>query len=101
MIDTTLTDTRKQELKEVCNKMQSVSNTFYSGAVMTGNHAFIEFCGLMNEYIKACYDSIEKDVDFTQANVHTGKALPLAPYQLDYITEKFDCIYGGSFKVKK
>jgi hypothetical protein len=101
MINTALTDIRKQELREICSRMQSTSNTFYSGAVMTGNHAFIEFTGLINEYVKACYDSIEKDVDFTQANVHTGKALPLAPYQLEYIAEKFDCIYGGSFKAVK
>lgn len=100
MITNTLSDTRKQELREICSRMQSTSNTFYSGAVMTGNHAFIEFTGLINEYIKACYEAIEKDVDFTQTNIHTGKALPLAPYQLDYIREKFDCIYSGSFKVE-
>lgn len=100
MTTTTLTPTRKQELREICSKMQSTSNAFYSGAVKTQNHAFIEFTGLINEYIKACADAIEKDVDFTQTNIHTGLALPLASYQLDYITEKFNCIYGCSFTVK-
>lgn len=95
-----LTECRKEELRNICRRMQSVSNTFYSGAVGTGNHAFIEFCGLMNEYIKACFDSIEQGVDFTNCNVHSGIALPLAPYQLDYIREKFDCIYSGSFKIE-
>ena len=98
---TNMTDVRKQELRDICSKMQSTSNTFYSGAVMTGNHAFIEFTGLINEYIKACYDAIEQDIDFTQANIHSGKALPLAPYQLDYITEKFNCIYSDSFKIDR
>lgn len=93
----TLSPDRKQELIEICEKMRSVSNDFYMQAIHTGNHAFIEFCGLMNEYINACRDSINKDIDFTQANIHTGVALPLAPHQIEYIREKFNCIYGESF----
>jgi hypothetical protein len=92
-----LSPERQQELHQICDQMQAVSKEFYVRATHIGNHAFIEFCGLMNEYIKACRDAIAKDVDFTQANVHTGKPLPLTDYQLDYIAEKFSCIYGESF----
>lgn len=95
--DCTLSHDRVQELHQICNSMQVVSDNFYQNATRIGNHAFIEFCGLMNEYIKACRDAIGKGIDFTQANVHTGLPLPLASYQIDYIFEKFSCIYGESF----
>lgn len=94
---TKLSPDREQELHQICNQMQVVSDNFYQGAIHTGNHAFIEFCGLMNEYIKACRAAINKDIDFTEANIHNGVALPLEPYHLDYISEKFNCIYGQSF----
>lgn len=95
--DQNLSPDRVQELHKICNSMQVVSDNFYQNAICIGNHAFIEFCGLMNEYIKACRDAIDKDIDFAQANVHTGLPLPLASYQIDYIFEKFGCIYGESF----
>jgi hypothetical protein len=95
-----LSPERKQELHHICNSMQVVSDQFYKGAINTGNHAFIEFCGLMNEYIKVCRNAIAKDIDFTEANIHSGTALPMTPYELDYAREKFECIYGASFKNK-
>lgn len=93
----TLTPDRIAELDQICDAMQATSNTFYQSATHIGNHAFIEFCGLMNEYIKACRDAIREGIDFTQANVHTGLPLPLQEHHLEYIQEKFSCIYGDSF----
>ncbi len=81
--------------REQCLKdMQSASSAFYCAAVRCGNHAFIEFTGLMNEYIQACRDAHNKGEDFTEANVHVGKHLPLAPHRVLYLNEKLECIYG-------
>ena len=91
-----MTEQEKQELREVCRKMRIASSHFYGEAIHTGNHAFIEFTGLMNEYIVMCEASIHKDIDFTQANIHTGKALHFEEHHMRYLSEKFGCIYGAA-----
>jgi hypothetical protein len=75
-------------------KMRDASTEFYFAAVRTGNHAFIEFCGLMNEYIAACRDAHNRGEDFTEFSVHAGKHLPLPSYRVQYLNEKLTCIYG-------
>ena len=89
-----LSSERVLELRDCIKKMQNVSDAFYQGAINTGNHAFIEFCGLMNEYIKVCYDALNEGIDFTMANKHTGQALPLKMHHSAYLGEKIGCIYG-------
>lgn len=76
--------------------MQETSDAFYRSAVSIGNHPFIEFAGLMNEYITACRAAHAKGIDFTQCNVHNGQSLPLHPVMSDYINEKLECIFSGS-----
>lgn len=96
MTSNTLTPERKAELEKICRGMESVSHSFYFEATRIGNHAFIEFCGLMNEYIKICRMNMENGIDFTQANTHTGQPMIFAPYHAEYLLEKLDCIYGPS-----
>lgn len=83
-----------EERAECLRKMRAASSAFYFAAVQCGNHAFIEFTGLMNDYIAACEDAHRAGVDFTRANVHTGTHLPLPGYRLAYLDEKLECIYG-------
>lgn len=79
--------------------MRSASNAFYVGAQLTGNHAFLEFTGLMNEYISLCEQARAEGIDFTTANVHGGVHLPFKPYHLAYLNEKLECIYGVKFQI--
>jgi len=90
------THTREQ-LEQKIKEMKKASNAFYSLAVQIGNHPFIEFTGFMNEYIKLCQKALEEGIDFTQANVHTGKSLPMEDYEAAYVGEKFGCIFAMSF----
>lgn len=83
-------------LAECIAKMEHASNVFYGLAVRSGNHAFIEFCGLQNEFISICRDAAKAGIDFTLASTHTGVALPIASYQFNYLAEKLNCIYGPS-----
>lgn len=76
--------------------MHEASNRFYGMAIRIGNHPFIEFCGLMNEYIKLCEQAQAAGIDFTQANAHTGLALPMKSFNATYLAEKLGCIYGPS-----
>lgn len=78
--------------------MQDTSNAFYRQATGIGCHPFIEFCGLMNEYIKLCREAHMKGIDFTETSAHSGKALPMATYEAAYLGEKLGCIYGPSLK---
>jgi hypothetical protein len=72
-------------------QMELVSAQFYRAATRIGNHPFIEFAGLMNEYIKIWRDANAKSIDFTQCNTHAGNHLAMAPYQVDHVNEKREC----------
>ncbi len=76
--------------------MSDTADAFYRDAVSIGNHPFIEFAGLMNEYILACRRAHAEGIDFTQCNRHTGNPLPLHPTMSDYINEKLECIFSGA-----
>lgn len=87
----------EDELQQMLRDMQAVSSRFYAGATLVGNHAFIEFCGLMNEYISICRATLEAGRDFTQCSTHTGVPLVMKEHHRNYLREKLDCIYGPSF----
>lgn len=89
------TDERAQAL----HTMEMVSSVFYSMAVRIGVHPFIEFTGLMNEYIKACQHAHAKGIDFTNCNAHSGVELPLEEYMVRYINEKLNCIFGDRVRM--
>ena len=88
----------KEERLRMLDQMTSLSNAFYIGATRVGCHAYIEFCGLMNEYIKLCQEAEEEDIDWTNANTHSGKVLPVRPHHIQYLAEKLDCIFGPALK---
>ena len=85
----------KGEREIMLSAMKATSDRFYASATAIGNHPFIEFCGLMNEYIKACKAAHDQGIDFTQCNTHSGQNLPLQPFMVDYINEKLECIFTG------
>jgi len=82
-------------------QMQKASEAFYKAAIQIGNHPFIEFTGLMNEYIKACSEAHEMGIDFSECSTHTGIDLPLQSCQINYINEKLECIFTGRSVVRK
>ena len=77
------------------NSMRATSALFYANAVRIGNHPFIEFCGLMNEYIKACEIAHKSGIDFSECSAHSGQPLPMKSYMIDYVNEKLNCIFTG------
>ena len=87
-----------EEREEMLRKMKAASNIFYGLATQTGCHTFIEFTGLMNEFIQICEKAHAQDIDFPFANAHTGQALPMEPYNLAYLGEKLTCIYGPALR---
>lgn len=89
------------ELREMIVKMRATSGTFYGGAVRTGNHAFIEFTGLMNEYIQLCERALAQGIDFTLLNTHSGLSLPMPEHCKRYLSEKLECIFTGHDELAK
>lgn len=92
--DDFLVDEKSPE--QVLALMRQASTAFYQRAINIGNHAFIEFTGLMNEYIKCCAEAAAQGIDFRECNTHSGKALPMPDYSMAYINEKLECIFLGS-----
>ena len=77
-------------------KMEELVKGFYWQTTKIGVHPFIEFCGLMSEYIKACQLAHNDGIDFTECNKHNGEVLPLKSYMSDYINDKLECIFSGA-----
>lgn len=80
--------------RKMLDAMRAASDAFYAAAFRIGCHGFIEFAGLMNEYISVCRATLDDGTDFTQCNTHSGAALKMQPYHVGYLTEKLDCIFG-------
>jgi len=77
-----------EERERMLARMKEVRDSFYAAAVRVGLHQFIEFAGFMGEFIKICESMHRDGVDFGTND--------LAPkdYQMMYVAEKFDCIFG-------
>ena len=84
------------EREVALRKMQEASDQFYCAAVEIGNHPFIEFTGLLNEYIKACQSAHEQGIDFSDCNIHNGTVLPMPSHMIAYVNEKLECIFSGT-----
>jgi hypothetical protein len=89
-----------KEREKAIDQMRAVSHYFYMAATQIGIHPFIEFTGLMNEYIKACDEAHQVGIDFSECNTHSGEVLPLKPYMKTYINEKLECIFSGVITVR-
>ena len=89
-----LTAKRRRELEEIVKKMRKAVSNSYAEAITTHCHPFIEFNGLTKEYVDMCENALKRGIDFTEANVHTGQHIDMAPWQVKYVFEKLECIYG-------
>ncbi len=94
-------DSISENRKEILKKMQLASSAFYNAAASAGCHAFIEFTGLMNEFIKLCREAEDSGMDWLNANVHSPIKLPFQPYHIQYLNEKLECIYGVTVEIPK
>jgi hypothetical protein len=83
-----------EELTAMLGRMRKASDDFYGAAMRTECHAFIEFTGLMNEFIRVCEEAVAAGQDFTTCNTHSGNPLPMKPWHAGYLAEKIKCIYG-------
>lgn len=91
----------REELRAMIDKMHAASNAFYGAAIEIGNHAFVEFTGLLNEYITLCEKALANGQDFAVANTHSGESLPMQPHHVMYLGEKLNCIYGAALRDPK
>lgn len=89
-------DSRKMKLQGTVNEMRKIVDRFYFQAIGVGNHPFIEWTGLMHEYVSICQLALNEGIDFTSCHIHSEEALPLHPVNIDYLAEKVRCIFGRS-----
>ena len=82
------------EEQEAIKQMSMLSARFYVAAQQTNVHAFIEFTGLMNEYIKIC----TRTPGFMHSNTHSETPLRMESFEAAYLAEKLDCIYGPTLR---
>ncbi|MEG3842938.1 hypothetical protein [Microcoleus sp. herbarium14] len=91
-----------QTLEEILAAMKAASGNYYREAIATNCHTFVEFTGLMNEYIKICERNLDRGIDFTKTSVHCPgePRLHIEDWELDYINEKLQCIFPNLELVK-
>jgi hypothetical protein len=90
----------KEELQALTHKMRATANMVYVLLQSCEVHAFIEFNGLMQKYVDLCQRAADKGVDFSMFNTHNDKTFEVQDHDVVYIAEKFDCIFGPSFRAK-
>jgi hypothetical protein len=80
---------------EVLNAMKIAAHNYYREAIATNCHTFIEFTGLINEYIKICERNLNQGVDFTKTSTHCPgePELHIEDWELAYINDKLRCIF--------
>lgn len=71
----------------------------FNHGVGTRFHAFLEWCGVMQEHLNITKGMLEEGVPAFEVNRHTGATPPIAGYQLSYLREKMDCIFDGLITV--
>jgi hypothetical protein len=81
------TDYSQADRAKLADKMEATTDGFYFLAAQIGHHQFLEFAGLMREYVKLCRASNEAGHGFSFGPV-------LKDYHAKYIGEKMGCIYG-------
>lgn len=88
--------------EEILAAMKAASANYYREAISTNCHTFIEFTGLINEYIKICERNLKRrGVDFTKTSVHhDGPRLRIEQWECDYINDKLRCIFPNLRMVK-
>lgn len=91
------TDERAKALPE----MNQLVDAFYYRAIQIHNHPFIEFAGVMRSYVKSCERAHEAGIDFSECNAHSGEELPIESYEITYLNEKLNCIFGGRITASK
>jgi len=77
-----------EERGRVLARMREIKDSFYAAAQRAGHHQFLEFAGLMAEYIKACERMHGRGIDFATTELN------LEAHEAAYIAEKLDCIFG-------
>jgi hypothetical protein len=89
--------------EEILVAMKAASANYYRDAIATNCHTFVEFTGLIGEYIKICERNFQqRGIDFTKTSAHSidGPRLHIEDWELDYINEKLRCIFPELLLIK-
>ena len=90
-----------QTPEETLLRMQAIVNQFYREAVCANCHPFLEFAGLMEEYLKICRYNLERGTDFRNCHEHSGIQLQFESWHVNYLNEKLGCIFNGALEVRQ
>jgi len=76
--------------------MERAADDFYRAAQRIGVHPFLEFTGLMREYITILRASLRPEEPFAWP----GDRVRMETFHAQYLAEKLDCIYGNAFEAR-
>ncbi len=88
----------RERVERSLEHLRRVNSVFYSDAVQGEIHAFIEFCGLQSKFLDICTNMFRNGQDPRNTNIHSGIPLPVECHDIEYLAEKFKCIFGAAFK---
>lgn len=92
----------ESELRAITADMTQIADVFYMLCSKAGFahkcHPFLEFTGLMREYIHGCNMLIREGKDFRRSSGHALKESAVLPIDIRYISEKLNCIFGPTLR---
>ena len=77
-----------------------VKDSFYAGARKVEIHQFLEFAGMISVWIDMVATSSEQ-LSSDQFKYNWGTIAHVKEHQIEYLAEKFDCIFGELFRDEK
>jgi hypothetical protein len=92
----------EEELTGIIEEMKQIAQIFYMLCTKAGLahrcHPFLEFTGLMREYIHGCTMLTREGSDFRRSSGHSNKESAQLPIDIRYIAEKLNCIFGPTLR---
>lgn len=83
-----------EDLLKICRKMDAVVEKIYPMMTSCEVHPFVEFNGLMREYVVICRILARSGVAFPFASNHGTMAVEVPDYTIEYMAEKLGCIFA-------
>lgn len=94
--------TTQEELDETVTLLDKLVTHFYwlcfRNEIGHKCHPFLEFSGLMQQYVQICRQASRKGQDFTKSSIHTNVAMPMNADEAEYLAEKLNCIFGPAIR---
>lgn len=87
---------------DIVQLLQKLCDHFYwlcfRNGLASKCHPFLEFNGVMQQYVSMCRSAADNGIDFAHCSVHQNRSLPMRVADASYLADKLNCIFGAAIR---